>query len=44
VRASRDAGPDLTQFIHWEGEPLECDRCGEALESEYGPVEEKVEP
>jgi len=26
-------------FIHWEGEPLYCDDCYAALESEYGPIE-----
>lgn len=25
--------------VHWEGDPLTCDHCGEAIESAYGPVE-----
>ena len=30
----------LTAFdVHWEGEPLECERCGIEIESAYGPVD-----
>ena len=28
----------VTKFIHWEGEPIECDRCDKIIESEYGPI------
>jgi len=24
--------------VHWEGEPLHCDECNVAIESEYGPT------
>lgn len=26
--------------IHWEGEPLHCDECSVAIESEYGPIKQ----
>jgi len=26
----------VSSFIHWEGEPIECERCGKAIESAYG--------
>ena len=29
--------------IHYEGEPLECQGCGNTVESAYGPVEETSE-
>lgn len=26
----------ITNFVHWEGEPLQCEFCNEMIESEYG--------
>ncbi len=28
-------------FVHWQGEPLECDHTGEYHHSEYGPDDEE---
>lgn len=28
------------EFVHWEGEPIQCDGCSEDIESAYGPIEE----
>lgn len=25
--------------VYWEGEPIDCDECGEEIASAYGPVE-----
>lgn len=31
--------------VHWEGRPLECDTCGQDIESAYGdPEESEVRP
>jgi hypothetical protein len=34
-----ELGPAAVCDVYWEGEPLECDACGEEIESAYGPVE-----
>ena len=36
-----ELGPAVLGDVHWEGEPLECDACGECVESAYGPTEGK---
>ncbi len=45
---SEDEDPDTLTLVavdvHWEGEPLECEVCGEDIESAYGvPSGEEVE-
>jgi hypothetical protein len=27
--------------VHWEGDSVACDQCGDDIESAYGPIEEK---
>ena len=31
---------EATSFVHWEGDPLYCERCSKEIESEYGSVDE----
>jgi len=33
----------LDRDVHWEGEPLPCDGCGEDIESAYGVPRESYE-
>jgi hypothetical protein len=32
------SGEKSDAFVHWEGEPIECDGCNGSIESAYGPV------
>lgn len=40
---SQEHGEPVNCGIHWEGDPVECDGCGEEIESAYGPIEESSE-
>ena len=30
----------VAHMVNWEGDPLDCDHCGEPQESAYGPVDD----
>jgi len=44
VHTSQCSGDDpawrfVDGFVHWEGDPIQCDNCNKELPSEYGETE-----